>query len=190
MEHSMNTRLFSGMNAIPKNVLVVGLCPDYQKDLFLTSVFDCMEQEYKNEFQNILDCERFKQRLNFITPNRNILSILNALKISDLVVFVLSSTEEVDEFGEKIMSVMKIQGIPNVTTCVQYLAGYPQKKQLEIRKSLNYYMNHHFPGDYKLYSDEKNESLNLLRYFETKKILDYPVTKRDSMEGKASIFIG
>ncbi|KAJ3320397.1 hypothetical protein HDV06_005320 [Boothiomyces sp. JEL0866] len=167
MEHSMNQRMFSGMNAIPKNVLVVGLCPDYDKDLFLKSVFDCVEQEYSDSFQNILNCERFKQRLNILTPSRNILSILNALKISDLVVFVLSSTEEVDEFGEKIMSVMKIQGIPNVTTSVQYLTGYPQKKQLEIRKSLTYYMNHHFPGDYKLYSDEKNEALNLLRFLTT-----------------------
>jgi pre-rRNA-processing protein TSR1 len=77
------------------------------------------ELEMKNG-SAMLVSDTFKQRILFIPcVERDLLYILDCLKIADKVIFVLSAEEEVDEFGELIMSSIKGQGVPDVIVMVQ-----------------------------------------------------------------------
>lgn len=67
----------------------------------------------------ILQAERFNQNIAFIPTERNLLSVLDATRVADMVLFVLSAEEPVDEFGESLMTAIKSQGVPNVICLVQ-----------------------------------------------------------------------
>jgi pre-rRNA-processing protein TSR1 len=124
-----------------------------------------MEQEFiVQNGLSILSAEKFKQRLAFIPCKRDLLQILDAMKVADMAIFLLSSNEQVDTFGENVMSAIKAQGVTNVICMVQHLEQHPLKKQKDIRGSLLYYMTHHFPEEEKLYSmGSDNECLNCIR---------------------------
>ena len=48
---------------------------------------------------------RFKQRMSVISPNfDSIQSVLDTCKVCDSVVFLLSATQESDEWGETVLS--------------------------------------------------------------------------------------
>lgn len=73
------------------------------------------------------------------------MDILDACKIADFVLFVLSPVTEVDSFGEQSLRAIKAQGVPSVVSCVQRLDKVPQKKHHDIIKSLEKYIVFHFP---------------------------------------------
>lgn len=111
---------------------------------------------------------RFKATLKFIIPDmNNLLSILDACKVSDFVVFGLSATEEIDPaYGEQIIRAVESQGISTTFGVLPDLvSSYPKKNlQLDVYKSLFSYYKHFFPNVEKLFILENNtDSLNLLR---------------------------
>ena len=57
--------------------------------------------------------------MQFIPTERHLLEILDAVKVADLVVFVLSAEEEVDKFGELCMTTIRSQGVPSTLSFVQ-----------------------------------------------------------------------
>ena len=63
--------------------------------------------------------DRFKQRIQYIVPERTFLEVLDACKVSDFVIFILSATQEVDALGEKLLRAIEGQGVPNIMTVVQ-----------------------------------------------------------------------
>jgi pre-rRNA-processing protein TSR1 len=71
-----------------------------------------------------VDCEKnslkqFKQKMQLIPTNRHLLEILDAAKVADMILFVLSAEEEVDKFGELCMTTLRSQGIPSTLSFVQ-----------------------------------------------------------------------
>jgi pre-rRNA-processing protein TSR1 len=155
------------MNSAPKQTVIVPLCKDINIKNIMEQLFTANEQklEMKNG-QAILEAEKFKQRISFIPCfERNMLYILDCLKVADKIIFVLSAEEEVDEFGEMIMSCIKGQGVPDVILMVQHLEDQVLKKQPEIKKSLLYYMSHHFSQEPKLFSaGSTTDCLNCIRH--------------------------
>jgi pre-rRNA-processing protein TSR1 len=94
------------------------------------------------------------------------MQILDAVKVADLVVFILSAKEEVDGFGEKLMSLIKSQGVPATASVIQFLDVEAQSSQNDIIKSIEYYMHHHFTNDHKVFSS----SQKILRFIKDSKI--------------------
>lgn len=99
---------------------------------------------------------------------RDLLEIIQGVQVADFVLFVLSSNNEVDAFGEQVMSCIKTMGVPTVVCCAQFLTQHPIKQQALIRGSLMYYMKHHFPTEEKMYClDSEKELAQCMRYLTT-----------------------
>ena len=63
---------------------------------------------------------RFKQRFSFITPEfGNLYAILDAAKVADILMFVLSPELGIDEWGEYCLSSLFAQGLPACLHIVQ-----------------------------------------------------------------------
>lgn len=63
--------------------------------------------------------ERFKQKIQWIVVRRDLLSVLDACKVADFVVLVLSANQEVDKHGELILRSIEAQGISNTIPVAQ-----------------------------------------------------------------------
>ena len=125
----------------------------------------------------------FKSNLKIIVPDMSdFLSILDAAKIADFVVFGLSGVSEVDEqFGEQILRAVELQGVSSCIGAVPNLSKVHEKEkfQLDAKQSLESYFSHFFPGETKIYNLEKmSDSRNALRLLCQK--LPRPVHWRDS----------
>ncbi|KAH9276334.1 hypothetical protein BASA83_001022 [Batrachochytrium salamandrivorans] len=166
-----NARIFQGLQATPKIVAIIPLCVDTDAFAAARSLFESIDQPYiESNGTALLTIERFKQRVQLIPTKRHLLQILDALKVADMVIFLMSANEEVDAFGESCMTAIRSQGVPTVINMVQHLGSYPVKKQGEIRKSLEYYMNHHFSGEQRLFDVQNSgECLSALRYITTQR---------------------
>jgi pre-rRNA-processing protein TSR1 len=56
---------------------------------------------------------RFKQRLSFYAPpSENLRAILDAAKVADTLLFVMSVEEPVDEHGHFCLKCLQSQGLP------------------------------------------------------------------------------
>ena len=65
---------------------------------------------------NYYSAERFKQKIQFILLERNFIDILDACKVADYILFVISAEVEVDKFGELCLKAIQSQGPPTVIT--------------------------------------------------------------------------
>ncbi|KAL5034074.1 hypothetical protein BDV3_003673 [Batrachochytrium dendrobatidis] len=166
-----NSRMFQGLYATPKIIAVIPLCADVDAHTAVHGMFASIDQPYiETNGSALLTVERFKQRVQFIPVDRHLLRILDALKVADMVIFILSANEEVDKFGELCMTAIRSQGVPTVINMVQHLETHPTKKQSDIRKSLEYYMNHQFSGEQRLFDvHDSGECLSALRYITTQR---------------------
>ncbi|KAI8820808.1 uncharacterized protein EV422DRAFT_64049 [Fimicolochytrium jonesii] len=159
-------RLFSGARGAPKIVAVVPLCPDVDPRQVVADLYSSLGETMPSTVGPItLNVERYKQKIQFLALNRNLLDILDGVKIADFVVFVVSAQVEVDTFGEQCLSAIKAQGVPSILSVVQHLDKCPEKQQIDIKKSLNLYMEDHFPEDSKLFNTAtETEGLATLRF--------------------------
>jgi pre-rRNA-processing protein TSR1 len=67
--------------------------------------------------------ERFKTSAQFILlPYRELYAALDACKVADYVVFVLSTEVEVDNWGDLALRCLQAQGLPEVITVTQVRA--------------------------------------------------------------------
>lgn len=155
-------KLFCGSNGIPKIVALVPLCQDVDAEAFLKDSVPGLGI-WNETFQN--------QKIQFIPAKRHLMQILDAVKVADVVVFILSAKEEVDPFGERCMSLVKAQGIPASASTLQFLET--SSKPQEVIKSIEYYMHHHFTNDHKVFSSIEK----LKRFIKESKIK--PVHWRD-----------
>jgi pre-rRNA-processing protein TSR1 len=85
------------------------------------------------------------------------MDIMDICRISDIVLFLLSSTQEVDEFGETVMSCIKTLGVPRIASL--YDSCPDKQHNSRVKNSLSYYMNHHFRGS-KVYSTGEMHALS------------------------------
>ncbi|KAG0054160.1 hypothetical protein BGZ83_011856 [Gryganskiella cystojenkinii] len=158
------TKIFDGKNGTPKVVAVVPLCPDVNADDAVTNLFASVEQVPANKGAVLMTSDRFKQKLQFIPLQRNYLDIMDAAKVADFIVFVMSAVEEVDEFGLRILTGIQSQGVPSVVPAVNNLEQIPIKKRADIKKSLLSFTTHFFPEEDKVHAlDNSSEGLNVLR---------------------------
>lgn len=167
-------KLFDGSQGAEKIVTVISLTKDISTQDIVSRLVNNVKEESDEEFAvglpsvSSTKINRFKTNLKFIVPDQNnLLSILDAAKISDYVVFGISANEEVDkEYGEQILRALIAQGIASVIGVLpNVVSAYPKKNlQLDIRRSLFSFFTHFFPNEEKLYALEYDtECLNCIR---------------------------
>ncbi|RKP08921.1 hypothetical protein THASP1DRAFT_23173 [Thamnocephalis sphaerospora] len=142
-------RLFTGRNGVPKIVAVIPLCPDVSATRFVQMLYKCeglaapMGDELVGSYR--LVSERQKQSLQLLLPRRNFTDILDAAKVADFCVFLLSAEQEVDKFGELCLRAIQAQGLPSIVSLVQHLENVAVKKRNDVKKSLVSFMSYFFP---------------------------------------------
>lgn len=164
-----NKKLFQGRHGAPRIVAVIPLSPDCDPCeiiLHLNQAVNVSTHDIPSAGSVTINVDRFRQKLQYIIPKRSFIDILDAAKVADFVIFVLSSTVEVDSFGELCIRSIESQGISNVVTVVHRLeqAGNV-KAQADVRMSLFTYFSYFFPTIDKVHAPEiGSEALNVIRY--------------------------
>ncbi|CAG8539077.1 15828_t:CDS:10 [Acaulospora colombiana] len=111
-------RLFEGRHGTPKIVAVVPLCADVNSHSAVESIYSSIGQPTPSVTKGIsfLNAERFKQKLQFILLGRNFADIIDACKVADFILFVVSAEVEVDQLGELCVQTIQSQGFPTLIT--------------------------------------------------------------------------
>ncbi|KAF2141227.1 uncharacterized protein K452DRAFT_351397 [Aplosporella prunicola CBS 121167] len=166
-DHAKATSVFAGRDGAPRLVAVVPLTEDVSGKLAVRSLNGCLdlEEDVPEEGWSRVVVDRFKQKLQYLVVGRDLLRALDACRVADFVVFVLSAEQEVDELGELMLRSIESQGVSNVLTVVQGLdAVEPAKRRTQVVGSLKSFITHFFPTQEKVHSlDSRQECLNVTR---------------------------
>lgn len=168
-EHDRTTSLFAGRDGAPRIVSVIPLCEDVDSAAVVRNMVRSVDiEDEMPEAGNAwrLDIGRFKQKLQFITlPRRDVMEALDACRLADFVVFVLSPEEEVDAIGDSMLRCIESQGVSNVLTVVQGLDKVePAKRRPQVLGSLKSFITHFFATQEKVHSlDSRQDCANVVR---------------------------
>ncbi|KAF3911366.1 hypothetical protein ABW20_dc0101076 [Dactylellina cionopaga] len=167
IERAKDDKIFDGRNGAPRIVTVVPLCADTYAETVLNYLNDALDletQKYPSGVHNV-GIDRFKQKIQYVIPERKMLPVLDACKFADFIFFILSATQEVDEIGEALLRAIEWQGVSTVFFLVQNLNQVePLKRRPDVKKSLLSYVNHFFAEEDKIHAvDSQSEALNVVR---------------------------
>jgi len=167
-------KLFDGVHGAEKIITVIPLTDDVNAEEIVNRLIDTTKTDDQDASMiqgpsiTSVRINKFKSNLKFIIPDfNNFVSILDAAKVADYVVFGLSGTSEVDpEYGEQIIRALELQGIAHTMGVVNNLSiAQPKEKfQLDLKQSLTSYFKHFFPAEDKIYNLENaSDSLVAIR---------------------------
>ena len=170
IKHQQNTKatsVFSGTNRAPRLVAIVPLakCCDARAAVSKLNAGENLDVKVPPEGHVRIWVDRFKQNITYIPVEQDLLRVLDACRIADFVIFLLSAVEEVDETGELLSRAVENQGISTVLSAVQNLDLIePPKRRPQITTSLKSYISHFFPGQEKIHSlDSHQDCSNMVR---------------------------
>lgn len=162
-----STSVFSGQNGAPRIVAVIPLCEDNDSKLAVHKLIQeiGIRQEIFTTGPYRVWVERFKQNITYVPVSRDLLSALDACRVADFVILLLSPTKDADEEGELLLRAIEGQGVSNVLTMVQNLEMIePPKKRSQIVSTLKSYITHFFPAQEKIHNlDLDRECGNVIR---------------------------
>lgn len=166
--HAEKTGIFFGKDAVPRIVAVIPLDRHVDTLMAIRSVgesIDAGEIINPQNGQVRLNVERFKQQLHFVVAKFELLAALDACRVADFVVFVMSAEQDMGEEQAHLIKTIESQGISNVLATVQRLDKIePAKRRVQVSASLKSSMSHFFPTIEKVTSlDSRQETLNLVR---------------------------
>lgn len=166
-ENVKSTSVFSGQNGAPRIVAVVPLCEENDSRLAVQKLSEDVGNDDLMSFYGPLKIrvDRFKQNILYLPVGRDLLPALDACRVADFVVLLLSPAQEAGEKGELILRAIEGQGVSNVLTMVQNLDKVePPKRRLQVVASLKSYITHFFPAQEKIHSlDLDRECANVIR---------------------------
>ncbi|KAF2634990.1 DUF663-domain-containing protein [Massarina eburnea CBS 473.64] len=166
-EHAKATNVFVGKDGAPRVVAVIPLCKDVSAAGAVRSLNTSLdiEEDVPEAGWTRVHVDRFKQKLQYLVVQRDLLASLDACRAADFVVFILSGQEEVDEEGELILKAVESQGMSNYFTVVQALDSIePAKRRPQVLSSLKSYIAHWLPTTDRVFSlDSRQEASNLVR---------------------------
>ena len=159
------TYVFAGKDGAPRNVAVIPLCADCDTAEAIRSLnrsIDIESEVYDYPFRVSVD--RFRQKLEYIPLKRDLTTCLDATRVADFVVLILSADQEVDKLGELILRSIESQGLSTLFTVVQGLSKIELAKQrLSVLSSLKSYITHFHPEQVVHNLDNRQEMSNLMR---------------------------
>ncbi|KAL9047989.1 MAG: hypothetical protein Q9206_006320, partial [Seirophora lacunosa] len=166
-ENAKAARVFTGPSGAPRIVAVVPLCEDCDANAAIRKLNQSVDSdiEMPGEGPWKVRIDRFGQSILYIPLKRELIPAVNACRVADFVVFLLSPGQEAGEEGEQLIRAIESQGISNVLAMVQDLDSvHPAKKQPQIIGSLKSYITHFFPTLEKVHSlDSGRECANVIR---------------------------
>ncbi|KAF8197913.1 ribosome biogenesis protein tsr1 [Pholiota molesta] len=162
------TRVFNGVDGAPRIVAVIPLTPDVSTKTVVSSlaeVLDISANDCPEDGIWKMRADRFKTSLQFRTlPYRNFYAALDACKVADYVVFVLSSSVEVDAWGDTLLRTLQAQGLPDVVSVVSPDASMDAKSRPGILKSLLSFIQYFSPNQTRVFDlHVSSDRLNALR---------------------------
>ncbi|KAI9839528.1 MAG: hypothetical protein M1819_002154 [Sarea resinae] len=170
VKHQQNvkaTSVFSGRDGAPRIVSLVPLCADVDVAAAVRSLIASVDLELDTPTEGLLraNIDRFKQKLEFVVVKRDLMAALDACRVADFVVFVLSPEQEVDDLGELMLRCIEGQGVSNALTVVQGLDSIePAKRRPQVVSSLKSFITHFFPAIEKVHSlDSRQDCANTIR---------------------------
>lgn len=166
-ENVKATSVFSGQHGAPRIVAVIPLCPDGDARAAVCQLDTSIGSD--NEVPTAgwvrVRVERFKQNLVYVPVERDLTSVLDACRVADFVIVILSPEQEVDKEGELFLRCIEGQGVSNVITVVQGLDAIdPPKRRQQVASSLKSFITHFFPSQEKVFSlDSLQDCSNAIR---------------------------
>ncbi|KAF2862574.1 DUF663-domain-containing protein [Piedraia hortae CBS 480.64] len=165
-ERNGKNSIFSGRDAAPRIVALIPLCADvFAQGIAeaLNESVDATEQPYLSS--GVFEMTRFKQKVRYLTPDRDLFGCMDACRVADYVLFLLSAEEEVDQLGEEMLRCIELQGVSTVLAGVHNLCKFDSaKKKSETLKSLNSFMAHFFAGLEKVHDlSNRHDCCNVMR---------------------------
>ncbi|PHH63135.1 hypothetical protein CDD81_6286 [Ophiocordyceps australis] len=153
-ERLKETSVFSGRDAAPRIVAVIPLCKDGDAEAAVNQLNDSLDIETPTFRGNCrVSVDRFKQKLQYIPLKRDLSACLDAARVADYVLVLLSTKEEVDSLGELILRSVESQGLSTLFTLVHGLESIePVKQRQAVLGSLKSFITHFHPEQEKLYS--------------------------------------
>lgn len=118
-DHIRSTTIFTGREGAPRIVAVISLGDDVDTGAAVQSLYKSVDIEADSASTYNVSIDRFKQKLSFIKVERSIIEALDAGRVADYVLFVLSPEQEVDDMGEAMIRAVESQGLSTVYTAVQ-----------------------------------------------------------------------
>ena len=119
--HVKASSIFNGRQGAPKIVAVVPLSADINVQAtvkLLNSSLD-IESYVPDMGLASVAVERFKQQLEYIVLQKQLVAVLDGCRMADFVLLILSAEHDVDVHGEQLLKAIESQGIPNVISVVQ-----------------------------------------------------------------------
>ncbi|KAG6300175.1 hypothetical protein E4U09_007315 [Claviceps aff. purpurea] len=165
-EHLRDTSIFQGKDGAPRIVAVVPLCADGDPKAAIQQLNGSLDIDAAISDSNFrVSVNRFKQKLQYMPLQRDLNACLDASRVADFVVVILSAHEEVDPLGELILRSIESQGMSTLFTLVQGLDKVePAKQRTSTVASLKSFITHFHPEQEKVYSlDSRQECSNLMR---------------------------
>ncbi|KAI9706338.1 MAG: hypothetical protein M1836_003343 [Candelina mexicana] len=166
-ENLKATSIFAGRDGAPRIVAVIPLTGDGDVEAAVRSLNASVDSEGVALSPELLqvNVDRFKQKFEYVLVRKELVAALDACRIADFVVLILSAQEEVDESGEVMIKVIESQGVSNVLTVVQGLEAIePPKRRPQVVASLKSFITHYFPTQEKVHSlDSRQECSNIVR---------------------------
>jgi pre-rRNA-processing protein TSR1 len=183
-------RIFGGVDGAPRVIAVVPLCQDVTSRAAVSAFAQSLELPTQTDDECVwkikfvgplffwpfacLPCpnhvffqrvERFKTSLQFIQlAYGDFYATLDACKVADYVVFVLSPTVEVGAWGETVLRTLQTQGLPDVVPVVAPGHHIDSKARSGILKSLLSFLQYFFPEQSKVFDlNALSEQLSAVR---------------------------
>lgn len=169
-ERGKEGTVFAGRDGAPRIVAVIALCDDVRGAEAVRQLNESVEVDEGMEVTTStgpwrVDIPRFKQKVQYLTPARDLLECLDACRVADFVLFLLSANEEVDELGEQMLRCIESQGVSTVLTGVPNICDVePAKKRPDVLKSLRSFITHFLPAQEKVHDlGNRQECSNVMR---------------------------
>ncbi|QSZ36700.1 hypothetical protein DSL72_006583 [Monilinia vaccinii-corymbosi] len=166
-EHQRDLNVFQGRDGAPRIVALVPLCDDASAATAVRSLTGSLDIQMDVPEEGIIraDIDRFKQKVQYVITKKELFGCMNAARVADFVLFILSAEQEVDELGELIIRSVESQGLSTTLTVVQGLDKIePPKRRPGILSSLKSYVQHFHPDQEKVHNlDSRQECANLMR---------------------------
>ncbi|CAN8103485.1 unnamed protein product [Discula destructiva] len=158
--------VFAGRDGAPRNVAVIPLCADVDAAEAVRSLNASIdiEQDVSLGITRV-PVDRFKQKLQYVALPRDLTACLDAARVADFVILILSADVEVDALGELILRSVESQGLTSLFTVVQGLEKIePAKHRSGVVDSLRSYITHFHPEQHRVYNlQSRQECTNLMR---------------------------
>jgi len=172
----LDRKRFGTIEGAPKIVAMIALGEvedmDNLKSMLLTH---CETMNANNNLSNNISSNssypttslNAKQRMTLLTVPRDVSAVLDISKVADILLLVVPAEEGIDEIGDKLISLIKAQGLPYVFGIIDGLEKLPEKKRHEAKKEHQRIIHQYFPGEPRILPlDNSNDAAQVIRFIE------------------------